>query len=183
MPTVYRVLRDARYQRLEPVNKDDFLNASKNGWAFDGTSHADDWEPLEMFVREPMLDRPDVWQIAGSFAFEDHAADIVQLCLDQTSEQFKLPFEDRILIVPNVTYVIDCLDKHQSDYDEELPHMISEYSFHEDRLDFSLFKIPETRMSELLTVEGVSSPDEEFKPLIEKHGLKGLQFQEIWTSG
>lgn len=182
MPTVYRVLSDSNYQKLEPANKDEFLQARKKGWSFDGKSHSHDWEPLEMFVREPMLDKPDIWQVFKTFAFEQCAVEIVQSCLDQTCEQLKLPFDNRVLIVPNVTYVLNCLDKEHSEYDEDLPHIIDRYVFHEDRLDYSLFKIPETCLNEILTVEGISASENEFKPLVEKHGLKGLKFKPIWTS-
>jgi hypothetical protein len=35
---------------------------------------------------------------------------------------------------------------------------------------------------EILTVEGLASPDDEFKPLVEKYELKGLRFEELWSS-
>ncbi len=56
-----------------------------------------------------------------------------------------------------------------------MPDIIDKYVFHGDRLDYSLFKIPETMGGEILTVEGIASPNDEFKPLVEKHGLKGLR--------
>jgi hypothetical protein len=67
-------------------------------------------------------------------------------------------------------------------FDPDLPFMIDKYEFHADRLDYSLFKIPQTMHGEILTVEGIGSPDEEFKPLVEKYGLKGLRFEELWSS-
>ena len=138
------------------------------------------WEKLEVYVRQPTLKKPDIWQLANTLALEDKAAAKVQLCLDQAGQQFQLPFAGRKLIVLNVTYVIDCLNKKKSEYDPDLPHMIDKYVFHADRLDYSLFKIPQTQHGEILTVEGLASPDDEFKPLVEQHGLKGLRFEELW---
>jgi len=181
MPTVYKVNFEDGYQDLQSVNYEEFSAARKNTWKFDGKPVKHKFEKVEMYVRQPNLDKPDIWQLMNTMAFEDDAASKLQLCLDQAGQQFKLPFQGRKLVVLNVTYVIDCLDKKRSDYDPDLPHMIDKYVFHEDRLDYSLFKIPETVYGDILTVEGLASPDDEFKPLIEKYGLKGLRFDEVYT--
>ena len=181
MPKVYRVLFDEKYQSLESVDKDAYRQARKGSWRFDGYPAEDTWTPLEVYVRQPTLDKPDIWAIADTIAFEPEAAIVVQLCLDQAGEQLKLPFDGRELVVLNVTYVIDVLGKEASEYDEDLPHMIDEYVFHGSRLDYSIFKIPQTQMSEILTVEGLSSPEEEFKPLVEKHNLKGRRFKVVYS--
>jgi hypothetical protein len=182
VPTVYKIWFEDGFQALEPVNYDAYSAARKNTWKFNGLPIEGKFEKLELYVRQPTLKRPDIWELATTLAFEDSAAAKVQLCLDQAGQQFKLPFENRKLIVLNVTYVINCLDKKQSDFDPDLPHMIDKYVFHGDRLDYSLFKIPETMHAEIFTVEGLASPDDEFKPLVEKYGLKGLRFEEVWSS-
>ena len=46
----------------------------------------------------------------------------------------------------------------------------------------SLFKIPELHKSEILTVEGLLAPEDEFKYNVEQKGLKGLIFEQIWDS-
>jgi hypothetical protein len=51
--------------------------------------------------------------------------------------------------------VVDCLDKQRSVCDPKLPHIIDKYVFQANRLDLTLFKIPETGLVELLTVEGL----------------------------
>jgi hypothetical protein len=183
MATVYRIWIDDGYQSLESVNSDAYLAARKKTWKFDGHPVEGKFEKLEVYVRQPTLKKPAIWGLADTLAFEDDAAAKVQLCLDQAGQQFKLPFQGSKLIVLNVTYVIDCLDEAKSEFiDPDLPHMIDKYVFHADRLDYSLFKIPETMSGEILTVEGLVSPDDEFKPLVEKHGLKGLRFEELWSS-
>lgn len=89
-------------------------------------------------------------------------------------------YEGRKLFLFNTTNVISCLDKKKSVYDHEAPSLIEKYVFHAKRLNFSLFKIPETAGGEMLTVEGLASPEDEFKPIVEKMGLKGLIFEKIW---
>ena len=179
MPTVYRVCPADGYQDLQSVDSEAYLAAREKSWKFDGYPVGDSWEPLEFYVRRPTLKKPDIWGVADTLAFEKNAVAVLQLCLDQAGEQLRLPFQKRNLIVLNVTYVIDALDKKRSVYPPDMPDMIRKYVFHADRLDYSLFKIPETR--EILTVEGLASPDDEFKPLVEKHGLKGLRFDELWS--
>jgi hypothetical protein len=183
MAIVYRIWADDDYQSLESIDSDAYLAARENTWKFDGYPVEGKFEKLKMYVRQPTLKKPDIWLIANTLAFEDEAAAEVQLCLDQSGQQFKLPVDDRKLIILNVTYVIDCLDQEKTELaDPDLPFMIDKYEFHADRLDYSLFKIPQTMRGEILTVEGIAHPNEEFKPLVEKYGLKGLRFEEIWSS-
>ena len=186
MPTVYKLWGDGDCQALNTVNFEDYNRESsskKTGiqtWSFDGTRVRKAWKPLEVYVREPRLIKPEIWPLVNTFALERDAAVILQLPLDQSCEQLVLPFEGRKLIVMNVTYVLECLDTKKSVFDPDLPHDIDEFVFHADRLDYSLFKIPQNSYM-TFTVEGLASPDDEFKPLVEKHGLKGVRFQKVWS--
>ena len=177
MISVYQVLPDAHYQYLEPVVRGTYP------WRFDGSPIEDRWKPPEMYSREPMLEKPDIWGIPYSLAFEAHAMRYLGIFLDQTAEQFVLPFEGRELIVPNITYVLNCLDTKRSRIDPVLPHVIHDYVFHAERMDYTFFKIPQTRHSQILTVEGLSGPDDEFKSVVEKYDIKGLKFRKLWSSG
>jgi hypothetical protein len=180
MVSVYELRGQDDYQALDAVDFEEFRKEWDQSWKFDGTPVANIWKPLEMYVRQTNLKKPDIWAIANTFAFERAAAKVVQLPLDQSAEQLILPFDGRKLVVANVTYVIDCLDKEKSIYDPDLPHLIEKYVFHLKRLDYSLFKIPQ-HPGIILTVEGLASPDDEFKPLVERHGLKGLYFEKLWS--
>lgn len=182
MPKVYKIWADSDCQSAESVDSEQYLRECGVGsWKFDGTPIGDTWQPLEFYIRRPTLKKPDIWQVGRTLAFEPHAAKILSTCLEKAGELFKLPFHGRELTVVNITYVIECLDLTRSEYDQDLPHIIDKYVFYEDRLDYPLFKIPQnTAMT--FTVEGLASPDDEFKPLIEKHNLKGLRFDEVWSS-
>jgi hypothetical protein len=186
MPTVYILWGDEDCQALDPVSFEEYDRESRTkksgvkSWSFDGTKAKKDWKPLEVYVREPKLTKPDIWPLANTFAMERDAAVVLQLPLDQSCEQLMLPFEHRKLIVMNVTYVLECLDTKKSKYDPDTPHHIDKFVFHADRLDYSLFKIPQNPQW-IFTVEGLAAPDDEFKPLVENHGLKGVRFQEVWS--
>jgi len=181
--TVYRVIPSSDFQRLEMKDEEEFRR-KRGVWRFDGTPIGKKWASPKVFVPHPSLERPDIWGTFvgwGALAFEPHVADVVQLFLDQAGEQLPLIHEKRRLTMLNVTYVTDCLDTDASESEPDLPHIVNKYVFHAHRLDYSLFKIPQTAMGELLTVEGLSAPDDEFKPTVEKHGFKGLIFNKLWS--
>ncbi len=151
MATVYRIWFEDGYQSLDVADADAYLAAREKTWKFDGLPVKGKFKQLEVFVRQPTLEKPDIWGLADTLAFEDEAAAKLQLCLDQAGQQFKLSFDGRKLIVLNVTYVIDCLDKKQIEFvDPDLPHIIDKYFFHEDRLDYSLFKVPKLGTAKFL---------------------------------
>jgi hypothetical protein len=185
MLTVYRVLPDAKYQKLEPTDSGAFMEWAGVKPRFDGRPIGEEWHSPELYVRHPLLEKPDIWGALGfshTFAFEEWATDVVQTFLDQAGEQLPLSYENRKLVLLNVTYVLNCLDHKRSRFVANMPHMIDEYVFYADRLDYSLFKIPETRMSEMLCVEGGAAPEAEFKAMVEQHGLRGLRFERIWAN-
>ncbi len=111
MATVYRVCIDDDYYSLESADKQAYLAARRKSWKFDGYPVKDSWAPLEVYVRYPTLKKPDIYGVADTLAFEPEAAALVRPCLEYAGELLKLPFEDRDLLVLNVAYVINCLDK------------------------------------------------------------------------
>jgi hypothetical protein len=106
-----------------------------------------------------------------------------ELCtfIDQSCEGLPLECDGETFLVCNVTCVVNALNQKQSRHKEGLPHWIEEYVFHTQRFEYSLFKIPETALGEVLCVEGLSAPEDEFKGAVEKYGLTGLIFKKIWT--
>ena len=45
----------------------------------------------------------------------------------------------------------------------------------------TVVQIPEPRCPRILCVEGLADPEDEFKGTVEKHALKGLKFEKIWS--
>jgi hypothetical protein len=184
MATIYQIWADEGYQSPEPDDGDAYLAMMKSKWKFDGTPIGRSWKPPEVYVQFPLLCEPDIWEFFPSFAFTEAAASKLQRFLDQAGEQLPLYHEGRKLTLLNITYCLNCLDKKRSVYDPELPHMIDEYVFRRDRLEYSLFKIPEQRYGRCwFCTEGVAAPDDEFKAMVEKYGLTGLRFTEVWSEG
>lgn len=101
--------------------------------------------------------------------------------IDKACEVLPLYGDEHDLRILNVTYVLNCLDRKRSTFAPGFTDRIRRYVFHPHRLLYSLFKLPETRASELFCAEGVVSPEDEFKGMVERHGLTGLVFEEVWS--
>ncbi len=95
-----------------------------------------------------------------------------------------LPYENEVFTVLNVTECINCLDREKTEWEYAKGSgkklWIKKYAFHHDRFSSTIFKIPETCMSEILIVEGLRGPEDEFKQTVEAAGLQGLIFEKIW---
>ena len=182
MISVYRVIPDLNnYQYLVP---DDAGAAMK--YRYDGTSVKTNWEPPSVYRANPKKAKPDIWgcmSFGAVIAVTQKAATELVTFIDQSCEGLPLECDGDRFLVCNITCVVNALDTKQSRHKEGLPHWIEEYVFHPHRFEYSLFKIPETAMSEILCVEGLAAPEDEFKGAVEKHGLKGLTFKKIWSGG
>jgi hypothetical protein len=181
MVSVYRVVPDVdNYQSLQA---DDI--AAVMEYRLDGTPIGDAWAPPNVYVFSPKAKKGDFWGCLfcpAAFAVNTDTTILLNNILEQSCEMLPLQVEDHDeLLLWNVTCVVNCLNKKASRHREGLPHWIEEYVFHPHRFDYSLFKIPETSLSEVLCVEGLAAPEDEFKGAVEKHGLKGLKFKKIWT--
>ncbi len=143
-----------------------------------------DWTPPTVYCDNPASDEGDFWSIglgAGAFATTPAATDQVLEFLEMAGELLDLPFENSKFSVLNVLECVNALDKQKTKFARpDGGGMIKEFAFHSDRLpESTIFKIPETFTS-ILTVEGRDDPETEFKPTVERLGLKGLIFQKLW---
>jgi hypothetical protein len=155
-------------------------------YGFDGTSVKKEWEAPAVYRSNPKKPRPDFWGCfarSALFAVTDTAARVVTSFIDQSCEGLAMECDGERFLLCNVTYVVSALDQKRSRHKKDMPDWIDEYVFHAHRLDYSLFKIPETAMSEILCVEGLVSPEDEFKATVENHGLRGLKFVRLWSGG
>jgi hypothetical protein len=180
MLSVYRV--DADLEKYQYLMAEDIGALTK--YRFDGSSIESEWTPPSSYCANPKKARPDFWGCfanAAIFAVPLEVAPKVITFLDQSCET--LPFEADCgkFLLCNVTCVVNALDKKRSHHKKGLPHWINKYAFHANRFEYSLFKIPETAMSEVLCVEGLADPFDEFKGRVEKEGLKGLRFKKLWS--
>jgi hypothetical protein len=107
--------------------------------------------------------------------------------LEMAGEILPLPHQNEPFQLMNVLECVNCLDREQTKwaYGKRTNARIGieEYRFHTNRFSEStLFKIPETAMAEILTVTGLKGPEDEFKSIVERQGLQGLLFEEVWSS-
>ncbi len=180
---VYRLRNDVnRYQHfLRDDTGDDVVVLDP-----DCRPRAGTWSPPPVIVLDPFLEEGDFYQFdPGILITSPRATDVLRGELELAGELLPLPYKGKEYTVLNVTECIDCLDQEGSKWlrtslGEEIYPL--EYSFHKHRFtESSLFKIPETHKSEILVVEGLKDPEDEFRYIVESAGLKGLIFQEIWS--
>ena len=181
MPTVYRVLPDVSSHQyiLEDASELDKRD-------FDGTPiNRLNWRtPSTFYIANPRMPEPEFWGFSNLSIFAvpvDAAAKIVKF-LDQSCQTLPIRVGRKHLLLCNVTYVVNALNKSRSRNERGLPHWITQYAFHAGRLDFSLFKIPQTALTEILCVEGLGDPEDDFKGTVERLGLTGLKFIKLWDS-
>ena len=180
MITVYKVLADLdNYQFVLADRAADALRIP-----FDGTPIAKAWKPPASYSPYPIKPAGDFWgcySTGSVFAVTKAAARQIVKFLDESCERLPLTLESgEKLVLCNVTEVVNCLDKKKSKHKPGCPDWIDKYEFHPRRLGYSLFKIPESRMSEVLCVEGIVAPADGFKGTVEKLGLTGLEFKKVW---
>lgn len=144
------------------------------------------WTPPPVFVYQPLLEAGDFYQFGGAAPIASpRATEALRGFFEEAGELLPLPHAGTEYTLLNVTECINCLDHERSAWlltqDGERVYP-TRYVFHPDRFSESaLFKIPETHRGEVLVVEGLRDPEDEFRAVVERAGLKGLRFEELWT--
>jgi hypothetical protein len=106
--------------------------------------------------------------------------------LESAGELLPLPYRDSLFYLVNVVECLDCLDEQRTNWilgeTTGARIRIEHYHFDPSCLSTStLFKIPQTAKAEVLTVTGVKDPSLEFKTIVERQGLMGLNFEKLWS--
>lgn len=180
---IYRVVADVNeFQYL--MLQDESLELSETT-TFDGTPKAAKWSSPEVFIYKPNHKKgnfPDFWA-TSTLVVDETALEQLRDLLEMSGELLPLRYKSSLYHILNVTQCINALDEHKTEwFYEKESGPIKKYVFHANRLaETPLFKIPQTCKSEILTVEGLKDPDDEFKGRIERLGLKGLNFVEVWN--
>jgi hypothetical protein len=181
---IYRVRPDVNHYQYFLLEDNKLLLSDM--LKFDGTPKAENWVPPAVYIYEPKLKAgnfPDLWTTA-TIVVDEVALKHLLGFLEWSGELLPLPHEGKLYHVVNLTGCYNVLDVHRTKWRYEkgtLP--IDRYVFHRKRLpETPLFKIPETCTYEVLTCEGRNDPEHEFKGRVEQLGLKGLRFEELWSS-
>jgi hypothetical protein len=183
---VYRILPDVnRFQSLFP---EDGAVWETSLLDFDGTPKGATWHPPKVFVLQPNLIRGNFFHLCSGAIVADSVASTALLdLLERSGELLAMPYQTEDLQIVNVTECVNVLDEEQTKWvlgrSTGKRIRIEKYAFKQNRFtETALFKIPETSRSEILTIEGLKDPEDEFKFNVESKGLSGLLFQELWDS-
>lgn len=179
---VYRLRFDVNnYQYFLPEREEDWPTLY-----MDCSPRSNNWKPIPVYIYQPKLKRGNFYSYtSGALITDPYATNILRTHFEKAGELLSLPYEEEVFTVLNVTECINCLDQDRTEWvygkttGERIK--IKSYQFHLDRFsEFNIFKIPETCKAEILVVEGLKNPEDEFKYEVKSSGLQGLIFDMIW---
>ena len=145
------------------------------------------WKPLDVYAHNPKLKRGNFAHLcSGAFVIDAQATDKLRAVLKMAGELLPIEYEDTGLSLFNALECVNCLDGQETKWvlgkTTGTRIRIVEYHFRSDRLsESSIFKIPETAKAEILCIEGMKDPEDEFKAQVEAAGFTGLLFDELWS--
>jgi hypothetical protein len=145
------------------------------------------WKPPAVYAVTPKLKQGNFFHLcSGAFVVDSSACEALRTILEMAGELLPLPHQDALFHLVNVLQCVNCLDEQNTEWvlgkTTNAKIRIKEYHFHANRFSEStLFKIPETALGEVLTLSGVKDPKDEFKSLVERQGLQGIIFEEVWS--
>lgn len=170
------------YQYFLPERREDEATL----W-MDCSSRSSDWSAPPVFVYKPLHKKGDFYNFNSSTLITStKATQVLYPYLERAGELLPLSYDNELFTVLNVTECINCLHQDKTEWVKSKEGKdklwIKNYVFHPDRFSESdIFKIPETCKSEILVVEGLKDPKDEFRHIVESASLQGLVFEEIWS--
>ena len=178
---VYRVRHDVNNYQSLFTNDKQFYDIR-----FDCTNKAATWNPPQMFVLEPLLKEGDFISLPGGahLVVRQTGLSKVRRFFMEAGELLPISFQGQELTLLNITRCFNYLDHDHSLFLKTAQGVNvypKKYVFYADRwAECSLFKIPETRAGEVLTLEVASDPECEFKAAYEHYKMTGLKFELLW---
>lgn len=153
-----------------------------------GHPYPREWRSFQFSIRTPLLPRPDFYGIVGAWVVNERVLELAGEPLEMSGELLPVTIEAESghFYIYNLTNTINVLDREKTIWHYLGGH--KEFAeprkpaFHADRFgEESLFKFSES-IAGIYCLERTGDPDDgEFKALVERHGLTGLLFEEIWT--
>ena len=157
---------------------------------FDGKPYPKKWRVPAMKFDKPRLPKPDFFCYTGKLLLcNRRAVELLGDVLRDAGELFPVKITGGEDGGPyhfvNVTRLLrKALDPAKSVYRDDRRLMVPAFRAAEIPDGVSLFKIPQNFGIPIYCAERTGEPGPgEFKALVEQHGLKGLEFQLIWTDG
>jgi hypothetical protein len=176
---------DFAYQYLEPVH----VTQPRERRLFNGARKADTWNAEDAAVKVVNTRKPPanfMYCYGGALAADARAVSELYPILAEAGELLPLRTENGTpYTLVNVLPLVDCLDKGRSEL-RRLPSgtiaEVTRYEFVPSRLPArSMFKTDVRPGSEIFATEGHLPPPAEFKAQVDRLGLTGLRFREVWN--
>lgn len=145
------------------------------------------WKPPEVYVHSPKRKRGNFFHFcSGALVADSSAIEALRSTFEMAGELLPLEYNGVAFHLLNVLECISCLDDQRTKWvtgkTTGAKIRIVEYHFNKSRLSEStIFKIPETSSSEILCVEGLKDPEDEFKFQVESNEFTGLIFERLWS--
>ena len=187
---VFKIRCDVdHFQTLSFVDREEW---SPEEATFACQSRLENWKMPQAFCNNSHQKRGNFFQVVGvpgAFALDMQAKIELSDLLEWSGELLPFYLEDEPMYLFNVLSCMNILNKNESDciYFENTKRLqeIKKYVFYRNRFhEDPVFKIPETWGTEILTYTGLDKCVEEtFKGRVEKCGLTGLIFEELWDNG
>lgn len=187
--TVYEVKPDFTFQsfHMSAPDNDEFVEVEYSRELIKCEPMHLTWRPLRLYEEHARRKRGNFarsW--GGGFIVDSRAIAALQPILGDKCEFLPmLPFNGETLYLMNLLICIDGLDRERTEFavdeasDTKLSR-VTKYRFNRDRLsNAALFKLPR-RVGFFATI-GTAHAELEFKPLVEREGLTGLLFRELWS--
>ena len=143
--------------------------------------------PPPVFIYEPKLKAGDFFNFdSDALIANPRATEALRTLFEMAGELLPLPYKGEVYAILNVTECIDCVDRERTDWRRTpdgriLTSGTEKFAFRPTRFSESpIFKFPEDCFG-VYVVEGLLDPEEEFREIVRREGLKGLEFEEIWS--
>jgi len=180
---VFRIQQDGdQYQYFLPTD-------DSRGFfdRLDGAPLSEDWSAPAVFIYKPKLKPGNFYNSSDGILIADQrATSALRGLFEQAGELLPLNYNGEQYTLLNVTSVIECLDHGKCEWltvPSGLRYGLRRYEFRPECIGrLTIFKIPETAWTHIYIVEGLAQPAQEFRAIVSREGLKGLKFNEVWSS-
>jgi len=179
---IYRIVNDVeKYQWIMPQNEKDLFDAL----SFDCFPKKESWNPIEMYIFNSKKKKGNFYSLGGigALVFDDNVLNVMRTFFEMAGEILPVFLNGTELYILNVLECVNALDEKKTIwnyYENQTRDGILKYAFHNKRFtESSIFKIPETSKTEILTYSGFKDPIEEFYSLYIQYAFEGLLFDQI----
>jgi hypothetical protein len=150
---------------------------------FAGSRKSAGLQPLPVYVDQPRLLRPDVWNLVGCavIVVRDEVLNSLEPSLSVSGEFLPLTNTDsgEEFLALNVLRDVNCLDTRRSSLDVMISICLQRAPT--PRVP-GLFKIPETDSAETLHLSRSDDDGPTFMSRVSSLGLQGERFTKLWSS-